>query len=167
MILFHGSNTDINDIDLNMCRPFKDFGRGFYLTTIKEQAVNMAKRVSRIYGGDPMVNIFEFNIESAYGMNIKEFSQTSAEWAIFVMNNRSRGFTDNDSDACNNDSKYDIVIGPVADDGLTALIETYAHGLADIEKIVSKMRYKNVSDQYSFHTERAVRLLKKVGVENV
>lgn len=32
MILYHGSNTAIDGIDLNRCRPYKDFGRGFYLT---------------------------------------------------------------------------------------------------------------------------------------
>ena len=48
----------IEHINLAMCRPFKDFGKGFYLTDIKEQAEKMAKRVSKIYGGDPVVNAF-------------------------------------------------------------------------------------------------------------
>lgn len=34
MLLYHGSNTDIKAIDLEMCKPFKDFGRGFYLTVL-------------------------------------------------------------------------------------------------------------------------------------
>ncbi|MBQ7078992.1 MAG: DUF3990 domain-containing protein [Fibrobacter sp.] len=34
MILYHGSNCEIEKIDLAMCRPFKDFGQAFYLTTI-------------------------------------------------------------------------------------------------------------------------------------
>lgn len=51
MILYHGSNTDIKTIDLTMCRPYKYFGRGFYLTTLQEQAERMAKRVARIYEG--------------------------------------------------------------------------------------------------------------------
>ena len=43
MILYHGSNTAIDGIDLNRCRPYKDFGRGFYLTDIREQAQRMAQ----------------------------------------------------------------------------------------------------------------------------
>ena len=35
-----------------MCRPYKDFGQGFYLTVLREQAEKMAKRVATIYGGD-------------------------------------------------------------------------------------------------------------------
>ena len=42
MILYHGSNMAIDGIDLNRCRPYKDFGRGFYLTDIREQAQRMA-----------------------------------------------------------------------------------------------------------------------------
>lgn len=34
MILYHGSNVAIDKIDLNLCKPYKDFGRGFYLTDI-------------------------------------------------------------------------------------------------------------------------------------
>lgn len=61
MILFHGSNTDIAQIELSKCRPNKDFGKGFYLTTIREQAVRMAQRVARMYGGSPTLNIYDFD----------------------------------------------------------------------------------------------------------
>jgi len=37
MRLYHGSNTDIKEINLAMCHPYKDFGQGFYLTVMKEQ----------------------------------------------------------------------------------------------------------------------------------
>ena len=58
MRLYHGSNIVIDSINLAMCRPYKDFGQGFYLTDIKEQAEKMAVRVSKIYGGSPVVNTF-------------------------------------------------------------------------------------------------------------
>ena len=41
MRLYHGSNIVIDNINLAMCRPYKDFGQGFYLTDIEEQAQNM------------------------------------------------------------------------------------------------------------------------------
>ena len=47
MILYHGSNTDIINIDLTKCKSYKDFGKGFYLTDIKEQAFKMANRVAK------------------------------------------------------------------------------------------------------------------------
>lgn len=50
MILYHGSNIDITNVNLNICRPFKDFGRGFYLTSLEEQAMKMAVRMLRKVG---------------------------------------------------------------------------------------------------------------------
>ena len=38
MRLYYGSNIVIDNINLAMCRPYKDFGWGFYLTDIEEQA---------------------------------------------------------------------------------------------------------------------------------
>ena len=97
MFLYHGSNTDIKEINLSMCRPYKDFGQGFYLTVMKEQAEKMAIRVSRIYGGSPILNIYEIddNFMQIEGLNIKNFGvETSEEWARFVRNNRSRNLID-------------------------------------------------------------------------
>lgn len=43
MILYHGSNQEILTIDLSKSRPHKDFGKGFYLTEHKDQALKMAE----------------------------------------------------------------------------------------------------------------------------
>lgn len=167
MLLYHGSNRDIKAIDLAMCRPYKDFGRGFYLTIMKEQAEKMATRVARIYGGQPVLNVFEVDdlfLESDV-LCIKNFgTETSEKWARFVMNNRSRTFTDFSSPECNCDNKYDVVIGPIANDDMAVLFRQYENGIISFENMVSGMVYKETTNQYSFHTERAVSLLKKVGI---
>ncbi len=167
MVLYHGSNTDIMIIDLAMCRPYKDFGRGFYLTVLKEQAEKMAGRVARLYGGSPVVNAFE--IEDAFvsveGLSIKDFGiKTSEEWARFVMNNRNRRFRDYSNPESNFDNKYDIVIGPIANDDMAILFRQYENGVISFENMVSGMIYKETTNQYSFHTEKAIALLKKVRV---
>ena len=51
----------IDNINLAMCRPYKDFGQGFYLTDIEEQAQKMAIRVARIYRKTPTVNVYEID----------------------------------------------------------------------------------------------------------
>lgn len=43
MILYHGSYTVVDKIELNMSESYKDFGKGFYLTTLKEQAESFVK----------------------------------------------------------------------------------------------------------------------------
>lgn len=169
MILYHGSNTDIKSISLAMCRPYKDFGRGFYLTELNEQALKMAKRVSKIYGGEPIVNTYEIKDGFFNGteLNIRKFDdQPTEDWARFVMNNRSRSFTNYSSKECNLDNKYDIVVGPVADDDMAMLFRQYQNEIITLDNLISGMTFRKTTNQYSFHTERAIALLRKVGVQH-
>lgn len=60
--LYHGSNVDIETIDLDRCHPDKDFGKGYYLTDIRNQAETMALRRTRIAGeGTPTLTAYEFD----------------------------------------------------------------------------------------------------------
>ena len=61
MILFHGSNIEIDNIVLNLCKPYKDFGKGFYTTEIEQQACDMAKRTVKQFGGKPFITKFSIN----------------------------------------------------------------------------------------------------------
>ena len=110
MILYHGSNMAIDTIDLDKCRPYKDFGKGFYLTDIQEQAQRMAARTARMFKGDPTLTAFEFDLKEvmrASGLKVRIFEKPDREWAKFVMSNRDI----NTVQPCHD---YDIVIGPVA-----------------------------------------------------
>lgn len=170
MKLYHGSNVKIDSINLAMCRPYKDFGKGFYLTDMKEQAEKMAARVARIYGGFPVVSTFEIddNFREFPEVRIMDFGvQTSEEWAKFVMNNRNRAFADEKNVLCNQDNKYDIVIGPVADDNMALLFRQYENEIIDFEILLKGLIYKRTSSQYSFHTEKGIRLLRKEDGRNV
>ncbi|MCR2046426.1 DUF3990 domain-containing protein [Acetatifactor muris] len=167
MMLYHGTNIDIQSIDLASCRPYKDFGRGFYTTDLLEQAQKMAKRVSRIYGGNPIVNLYEIddNYMKNKELKIINFGTIPSEkWAVFVMNNRNRTFIDFKSLDCNFDYKYDIVVGPIADDDMAILFRQYQNNLISLQALLNGMTYQKTTSQYSFHTEKAVSLLKKVGV---
>ena len=155
MKLYHGSNTAIRQIDFARCKPYKDFGQGFYLTEIEEQAVQMARRTAAIYGGEPVVTLFEFDETSAMSddtLSIKRFAEPDEEWALFVMANRS--YTREQPV-----HEYDIVIGPVADDTIATLFRNFDDGIIDLPMLVAGLRYKKISSQYFFHSARAVQYL--------
>ena len=42
LILFHGSNYNFDTVDLSKSKDRRDFGRGFYTTTLSEQAEDWA-----------------------------------------------------------------------------------------------------------------------------
>ena len=60
------------------------------------------------------------------------------------------------------DNKYDLVIGPVADDDIIVLFRTFINGLIDINTLIKELTYKELTDQYSFHSEKAIEYLKGV-----
>lgn len=60
--LYHGSNQKIEVPDLVHSKPFKDFGRGFYLSANKQQALDMAfQKVSQTQLGNAEVTEFLFD----------------------------------------------------------------------------------------------------------
>lgn len=154
--LYHGSNVAIAEIDLNKCKPNKDFGKGFYLTDIREQAEQMAKRRTLIAGeGEPIVTTYQFGEQVLLErrLNVKIFEAPTEEWAIFIMNNRNRNDFTHD---------YDIVIGPIADDGVAFQLERYERNLISLETLVKELTYRKLNKQYMFGTEKAITYLKKI-----
>ena len=153
--LYHGSNVEIETINLDKCSPYKDFGKGFYLTDIKEQAKQMAVRRTRIAGeGKPTVTAYSFDerlLENS-SLQVKLFDTPSKEWALFILANR-KGLMQ---------PVYDIVIGPIADDGVVFQLERYMHRLITLDTLVEELTYRKLNRQYFFGTERAIRLLKKI-----
>ena len=155
MKLYHGSNLVIEQIDLSKCRPYKDFGQGFYLTEIREQAEQMARRTATIYGGEPVVNVFDFDETALRSLSVKIFDSPCEEWALFVMANRSRNCVEPAH-------QFDIVIGPVADDTIATLFRNFDDGIIDLPMLVNGLKYKKVSLQYFFHSEEALKYLRRV-----
>jgi hypothetical protein len=62
------------------------------------------------------------------------------------------------------EENYDIVIGPVANDDLALLFRQFSGGLIGVETLVREMKYKILTDQYSFHSDSATKILRKSGV---
>ena len=157
MILYHGSNIAIEGIDLAKCRPYKDFGKGFYLTDIRRQAERMAARTAKMFRGEPTLTCFEFTLDSAVkqGLKIKVFNSPDEEWARFVMANRDINMTQPSHD-------YDIVIGPVADDTIARLLRMFTENFISEQQLVKELTFSEVTSQYFFHTEAAIKMLKKI-----
>lgn len=156
MILYHGTNIDFNDIDLDKCTPYKDFGKGFYLTDIREQAESLSVKKSKLFGGIPIVQEYEFIPEMAEsaGLQILRFDGTSKEWAEFIFNNRNR--------SANYHHNYDIIYGPIANDGVAYLLGRYEEGSFDLDELARKLRFRDLNNQFCFGTPEAIALLRKI-----
>lgn len=157
--LYHGSNVMIDAPDLAHSKPFKDFGRGFYLSANKKQAIEMAsQKVIQTQVGEANVTTFLFDesVMLSGELNVLRFDDYSEEWAEFVLKNRN---TRKKQPV----HKYDIVYGPIADDGVTFQLRRYEGGLISLQQLVEELKYsKGITFQYFFGTERALQKLKKI-----
>ena len=120
--LYHGSDVTIDKIDLSKGHINKDFGKGFYLTSLLSQAKEMAKRKARqTLDAQEVVTAFLFDekVLTSGELKVKVFSEVSEEWAMFILQNRRASRTGFRHD-------YDIVVGPIAEDGVVQQLDLFA-----------------------------------------
>lgn len=158
MKLYHGSNIVVAHPEIAKGKPFKDFGRGFYLSDDFEQAVEMAERVvSRADSGQtPVVSSFEFDesVLTNGSLKVKRFETYTEEWAEFVLHNRDRKMPQPIHD-------YDIVYGPIADDGVVRQMRRYELGDITLKELMKELQYPpKITFQYFFGSEKALEKLR-------
>jgi hypothetical protein len=159
MILYHGSNVKIEVPNLLKSKPYKDFGQGFYLSADKSQALRMAEQKTlQLLFGEPIVSEFEFDeaLLQSNELKVKIFEDYSVEWANFILHNR-------DINKQHPIHDYEIVYGPIADDGVTFQLRRYQAGTISIEDSVKELKYaKGITFQYFFGTSLALEKLKRL-----
>ena len=154
MILFHGTNIDFREIKLSVCTPHKDFGKGFYLTPILARAKERAKDKCDLEKcGMPLVQQYEFDESQLNNLNVLTFNSTDTEWLDFILSNRNKKHRQQHN--------YDVVIGPVADDGVITSISLYESRIITKEELIARLRYAKPYIQYCFCTQSAINLLRR------
>jgi hypothetical protein len=132
LTFYHGSQVSVPQPDAKAGRKNLDFGPGFYLTKIREQAeswaVVMAGRKGR--NAQPVLNTYHFDMDRAIadGIRIKSFPAYDLEWLDYVVDCR-RGKDVSDD--------FDIVEGGIAND----------NGIITAEQALGQLRYKKVNHQ--------------------
>jgi len=153
MKVYHGSYTEIDIIDLSLCETGKDFGQGFYVTKLREQAEFWAKKKGSRKGKSGVVSEFEYNENFGHITKLKTlyFEDYNEEWLEFVVLNRK-----NDTKQQAHD--YDIVEGPVADDKVATEVDRYIEGLITKEQFLRDLTH-NPSHQICFCTMQSLQAL--------
>lgn len=162
MTLYHGTNEDIEAVDLTRGLRHKDFGKGFYLTPDKKTAIRMAQKKARLFGG--MATLITYEMDDAAlqsDLKVKIFPEKACvEWLVFIDANR-------DKKAIAPIHDYDIVIGPIADDGVVLQLTNFREGIYSPEQAAEQLQDRYLDQQYYFGTEKALQFLHKTNVETV
>ena len=146
MKLYHGSYVAVEQPDITFSRDNVDFGRGFYVTPIKEQAVSWAKRFKRSRG-QGIVSVYEVDEQVLMLDNaVLLFNEYSIEWLDFII-------------ACRQgDGKggYDVVAGGVANDQVFNTIQLFLDGLIDKEESLKRLKYEKPNMQFCFCNQKVI-----------
>lgn len=158
MKLYHGSNTDVRNIDLSKSRVGKDFGIAFYLSDNIEQAQEMAQFKVKTFGGQPIISEFDFDdsiLETGL-VNYCNYEKYTLEWAQFILKNRNNASRVNLHD-------FDILHGPIANDKVGRQIFNLQEGYIDIDTFLQRIQYpQGITFQWAFCTPRALDYIKYV-----
>ena len=159
--LYHGSTETVSVVDLSNSAQKKDFGPGFYTTNDKIQAEKFALlKTNRAKTSKGYVSVFAF--QPTEELQIKKFLSSDEEWFDFVLHNR--GY--NSFSSAKTVEKFDIIIGPVANDAVGIVLNLFVSGTYGEqttpeakETAIRLLLTQNLHNQVFFGTEKAVKQL--------
>jgi hypothetical protein len=149
MKVYHGSSVAVNVPEIRRGRFSKDFGEGFYCTTLLEQAKRWASRKK-----PSVVSVYEYL--PSEGLKVLEFTEMTDEWLDFIVNCRRGASHD-----------YDIVIGAMANDQVFNYINDYVDGILTKEQFWVLAKFKKPTNQICFCSENALKCLKYIESLNI
>ena len=157
MKVYHGSLVVVEKPEIRVGDRYLDFGYGFYTTMNEQQAIKWTEKQKNRKGTNiGYVSMYDFDIEKAESeLKIIRFDKADKEWLDFVSVNRKGQCQET----------YDIVIGPVADDGVYEVVRFYEIGVYDLEETLKRLKVEELYNQVLFHTEKSLAYLKFIGTE--
>jgi hypothetical protein len=150
MILYHGSYTAIEKPDISLSREKTDFGKGFYLTPLEDQAVHWAERFKE-ERGTGVVSSYTFLHRPAVeklpaDVRVLEFNTHTLKWLQFITDCRLGKSV----------PEYDIVIGGVANDKVIQTLQLYFREVISAQEAIRRLRYNKPNFQYCFKTQAVI-----------
>lgn len=128
--------------DTKHSRPYLDFGRGFYLTSLYEQAVRYAQRFKR-RGQPAWLNTYEFSCMDNQ-WNIKRFEAYDKPWLDFVAQCREGKDVGN----------YDMIVGGIANDRVIITLDRYFTDEISQEEALGLLKFEKPNIQYCIRSEQ-------------
>lgn len=178
MLLYHGSYCEVSDPDLSKCADLKDFGKGFYLTSSREQArgfINTSLKKARAQGladdGQTYGAVSAFRYHEDREIAVHIFQDADAEWLHCVVGHRR---TDAFPMIVEKMKRYDVIAGKIANDATNLAIAAYlvgAYGMIGSEEAdricIGRLIPERLKDQFCFKTAKSLRCLAFEGSERI
>ena len=145
MKVYHTSSIEIQTPDVIHSRRYLDFGQGFYVTPLEEQALKYGARF-KVRGITPVINEYEFSLDTTKG-KYKKFDSYDEEWLDFVAGNRDGRIVE----------EYDVIEGGVANDKVFDTIDLYFSGRMSKTDALQKLMYLKPNWQICIRSDEVIK----------
>ncbi len=147
MVVYHGSTIVVDKPIAAAGRERLDFGKGFYITDIKEQAEAWAKRMQRIRQKPGIVNVYELDIDIVRSdFRYLRFDNYDNEWLQFIISNRTGVCAES----------FDVIEGGVANDRVVDTIEAYMANLMPLDLALRELAKHKPNNQICILSQKAI-----------
>lgn len=148
--VFHGSIIEVSRPLVALGRPNLDFGQGFYVTNLREQAERWATRIATRKMENPMLNVYEFDRDAAKrDYRYLKFDAYDKSWLDFIVANRKGKMLWKD---------YDVVEGGVANDTVIDTVEDYIRGRMSAEAALVELSKHRPNNQFCILNQEIIDL---------
>ena len=139
IIVYHGGTDIVKHPMCQFGRPNLDFGQGFYVTDIRQQAVSWAIQVADRRKTHPILNRYHLNREAILKeAHCKVFDAYDRDWLEFIVASRQGEPIARD---------FDYIEGGVANDRVIDTINLYMSGLMDMQTALLRLSEHRPNNQ--------------------
>ena len=144
MKVYHASRVIVEHPDTLHSRSYLDFGPGFYVTTLEQQAIDYGQRFIR-RGKEAWLNTYELS-ENLDDWKVLSFDAYDERWLDFVSECRAGRIQGN----------WDIVRGGIADDKVFRTLDLYFSGDIGKHDALRRLVYEKPKYQLCFRTQEVI-----------
>ena len=139
IIVYHGGTEKVEHPTCKFGRRNLDFGQGFYVTDIRQQAVEWATQVADRRKAVPIINRYRLNRDAILDeARCKIFKAYDRDWLQFIVaSRRGEPVVDN----------YDYIEGGVANDRVVDTVNLYMAGLMDEDTALMRLSQHQPNNQ--------------------
>ena len=139
IFVYHGGTDRIENPICKFGRSNLDFGQGFYVTDLLDQAITWGKSIASGRNKNVIINRYKLNREEILkNYNCKIFNSYDKEWLEFIVGNRT---------GINPAIEFDYVEGGVANDRVIDTINLYISGLMDLNTALGELSKHQPNNQ--------------------
>ena len=160
IIVYHGGTETIENPICKFGRKNLDFGQGFYVTNLREQAITWANNMARNRKMPAVLNRYRLDREAILqNARCKIFKAYDKEWLEFIVGNRTGQELAKD---------YDYVEGGVANDRVVDTINLYIAGLMELSTALRELSKHQPNNQICILSQDLInKYLKYDGTEEL